>query len=181
MSPFSKQQYRFLQRPLRRDLDSSCWSSSARHSIANTARRLVRLLLNRNGYSNTLHRKRTEKKGSSQRKRKLFPITISYWCYYTTRHNVWYADRHHSLLQGSFDSVDFKTYQNSIQCFSTLGLMPLPNFLPDSQSSILRLSNKASFVSEFYWDGNQNSSNIFLTTCCKISLAHHSTMKIWVF
>ena len=35
------------------------------------------------------------------------------------------------------------------------------NFFPDSKSSILGLSNEISFVSEFIWDGGQNTGTFF--------------------
>ena len=43
-----------------------------------------------------------------------------------------------------------------------------PNFVPDSNSSILGLSNEILFVSEFLLEGGQNSQNIRVKTCCLV-------------
>ena len=37
----------------------------------------------------------------------------------------------------------------------------MPNFFPDSKSSILGLSNEVSFVTEYYWKDGENQENIF--------------------
>ena len=37
----------------------------------------------------------------------------------------------------------------------------MPNFFPDSRSSILGLSNEVSFVSEYFWKDGENQENIF--------------------
>ena len=37
----------------------------------------------------------------------------------------------------------------------------MPNFFPDSKSSILGLSNEVSFVTEYFWKGGENQENIF--------------------
>ena len=43
-----------------------------------------------------------------------------------------------------------------------------PDFVPDSNSSILGLSNEILFVSEFFLEGGQNSQNIRMKTCCPV-------------
>ena len=37
----------------------------------------------------------------------------------------------------------------------------MPNFFPDSKSSILGLSNEVSFVTEYFWKDGENQENIF--------------------
>ena len=36
----------------------------------------------------------------------------------------------------------------------------MPNFFPDSKSSILGLSNEVSFVTEYFWKDGENQENI---------------------
>ena len=43
-----------------------------------------------------------------------------------------------------------------------------PDFFPDSNSSILGLSNEILFVSEFLLEGGQNSQNIRVKICCPV-------------
>ena len=50
--------------------------------------------------------------------------------------------------------------------FKSIGLghpqnVDLPNFFPDSKSSILGLSNEVSFVTEYFWKDGENQENIF--------------------
>ena len=37
----------------------------------------------------------------------------------------------------------------------------IPNFFPDSKSSILGLSNEVSFVTEYFWKDGENQENTF--------------------
>ena len=37
----------------------------------------------------------------------------------------------------------------------------IPNFFPNSKSSILGLSNEVSFVTEYFWKDGENQENIF--------------------
>ena len=37
----------------------------------------------------------------------------------------------------------------------------MPNFFPDSKSSILGLSNEVSFVTKYFWKDGENQENIF--------------------
>ena len=55
---------------------------------------------------------------------------------------------------------------------------PIPNFFSYSKNSISGLLNEVSFVPEFLWECGQNIPNLFLKTCCKISIAHHCIYKL---
>ena len=65
--------------------------------------------------------------------------------------------------------------------FSVVTLRMMPCHFPDSKSSIFGLKNEVLFVFEFLWDGGENSPNIYLKTCCMISIAHHRSYGIIQF
>ena len=67
-----------------------------------------------------------------------------------------------------FNLVLFKIYSEPLKHACTL-------ILQMSFWMALQFYWKSSWctVPEFFWDGGQNSQNVFLKTCCKMSIAHN--------
>ena len=54
----------------------------------------------------------------------------------------------------------------------------MPNFISVSNSSLLGLSNDASFVSEFFLEGGENSQNVWLKFTQKTKVEKDSRTNI---